>query len=139
MSRLPGDEKVQIVSAAAHVREDLDAGRGDALAVGADGALGLAMFVEDPLEDGGVTLRDFPVATHFAEGVDEEMDVGADVVFDCGTVDEEEAGGDPEGEGEGGPELVEHTVVNDVLAEGGDIFDCCLAALAGTVGGGENG
>jgi hypothetical protein len=61
------------------------------------------------------------------------------LVVDGGAVDEQEAGGDPEAEGEGRAEFGEHVVGADVGAEGADVFDGGVAALAGAVGGGEDG
>jgi hypothetical protein len=52
---------------------------------------------------------------------------------------QEHARGYPEAEGEGGPEFGEHVVRAGVGAEGADVFDGCVAALAGGEGGGENG
>lgn len=129
MSWLPGDEEVEIVSAAAHVGKDLDTRGRDAFAVGADGAFRLVVFVQDTLQDGRVALGHFPVAAHLAQRVDEEVNVRADVVLNGGAMHEKEPCGNPEGEGERGPEFVEHAVADNVLAQGGDVPDCLLAAL----------
>ncbi|KFX86863.1 hypothetical protein O988_09459 [Pseudogymnoascus sp. VKM F-3808] len=122
MPWLPRDEEVEIIGAATHVSQDLDARGRHAL-----------------FPDGRVARSDFPVPTHGAEGVDEKLDLGGEFVFDRRAVHEEESGGDPEGECEWWAELGEHVVRDDEFAEGGDILDCAVAALGGGVGGREDG
>lgn len=60
-------------------------------------------------------------------------------MVDGGAVDEEHAGGDPEGPGVGGAELVQHAVCAHEGVEGGDVFDGGLAVLGCAVGGREDG
>lgn len=92
------------------------------------------MLVKHSLQDSGIAFCDEPVLTHFSKSVDEELDLGTELVLDCGAVDEEESGCNPEGKSEGWPEFGEHAVLHDIFAQCGDIFDGAVAALTGAIG-----
>lgn len=103
---MAGDEEVEVESAATHVCENFDGGRCCSFGVCCRGLLVLAVFVEYALQDCAVAFGYFPVLAHACKCVDEEHYVLADGARDGGAVDEKEARGYPECEGEGRPESV---------------------------------
>ena len=87
---LARDQEVQVEGAAPHIGEDLD-GRGcDPLAICTGGcALRFLVFGQHAREQITVARSDWPVLTHLAECVDEEVDGWVDLVIDGRAVDEQ--------------------------------------------------
>jgi hypothetical protein len=96
------------------------------------------VLIEHALENGRVPLSDEPVPAHFPQGVDEELDLRTELVLDGGPVNEQEAGCYPKCKGEGWPEFGKHAMLDDELAQRGNILYRTVAALTCAVRGCEN-
>jgi hypothetical protein len=82
-----------------------------------------AVLVKNTLQDGTIAFCDLPVFAHLGKRVDEEYYVGAHGVSDGRAMYEQQASTDPQSEGKGGPEFVEHIVVHDETSHGKDIIN----------------
>ena len=78
-----------------------------------DGLFEFRIFIKHALEDTRVPLGYFPILPDLPECRDEEVDFGVHGLVDGRAVDEQEAGGDPEREGEWWAEVVEDVIVDD--------------------------
>ncbi len=106
VARLAADQEVEVESGPPHVGKNPDAARRDVVPL----ALAVIMLIEDALEQLAVAGGYGPVPAHLAEGIDEEADLRAELMLDRAPVHQEQAGRDPEGEGEGRAELVQQAM-----------------------------
>lgn len=137
---LAGDEEVEVEGAAAHVGQDLDRGRGDALAVGGGGrAPRVLVLGQHALQQRRVARAHVPVGAHVAQRRHEQVDGRVDAVVDGRAVDEQDPRRYPEREGEGWAERGQERGFARAGAEGYDGFDGVEAALAGAEAWGEDG
>lgn len=117
LTRLPRNQKIQIICAPTHVSENPHGTGGLAYTARRHRrAFGLAVFVHDPLQESRISLSDFPVVAHLSQRVDEGLYCRVDLVINGGTMYKQESGRHPETEGKRRSQLGQHLIVADIGA-----------------------
>ena len=133
--RLPTNQQIQIERRPSHVRQDPHTARRHLVAL----AHTSLVLVQHAGQEVGVARSYRPVLAHGAQGVDKEGNFRVEAALDGAAVDEQDAGGDPEGERKGRAERREQVVLDDEFAQGEDVVDGVAAGLGGHVGRREDG